>query len=209
LPPRPRDQDLAIFPDERANIGVIIANENAPLALPFRSQSERLFGNRFPKGFSGIGSTDRSSSARGSQSSTVVPSPRRLDIRTVPSDCAANPCTIERPSPEPRPTSLVVKKARKLGPMLLRSGEARSGYGSDPHSSNRRIARMNVRKNARLTPQGRLLLVRRRRGAGRPQLGPQRCKHLPRTGSRSCRYRYDVNCNRKAGQPRHGNRFND
>ena len=31
---------------------------------------------------------------------------------------------------------------------------------------------MNVRKNARLTPQGRLLLVRRRRDAGRPQLGP-------------------------------------
>jgi hypothetical protein len=31
---------------------------------------------------------------------------------------------------------------------------------------------MNVRKNARLTPRGRLLLVRRRRGAGRPQLGP-------------------------------------
>ena len=31
---------------------------------------------------------------------------------------------------------------------------------------------MNVRKNAQLTPQGRLLLVRRRRGAGRPQLGP-------------------------------------
>jgi hypothetical protein len=31
---------------------------------------------------------------------------------------------------------------------------------------------MNVRKDVRLTLQSRLLLVRRRRGAGRPQLGP-------------------------------------
>ena len=40
---------LQYSPDERAKIAVIIANENAFSALPFRSQSERLFGNRFDR----------------------------------------------------------------------------------------------------------------------------------------------------------------
>src|SRR5438105_2154699 len=40
---------LQYSPDERAKIAVIIANENASSALPFRSQSERLFGNRFDR----------------------------------------------------------------------------------------------------------------------------------------------------------------
>lgn len=68
---------------------------------------------------------------------------------------------------------------------------------------------MNVRKSARLTPQGRLLLVRGAAALADRSSAPQRCKHLPRTWSRSCRYRYDVNWNRKAGQPRPGSRFND
>ena len=61
---------------------------------------------------------------------------------------------------------------------------------------------MNVRKNARWAPQGRLLLVRRRRGAGRPQLGPATLQASAENPNTLCRYRYDVNCNRKAGQPR-------
>jgi hypothetical protein len=48
-------------------------------------------------------------------------------------------------------------------------------------ASAMRMSQPAITKNARLTPQGRLLLIRRRCGAGRPQLGPQRCKHLPRT----------------------------
>ena len=48
-------------------------------------------------------------SAAGSQSSTVVPAPRRLVMRIAPSDCAARPCTIDSPSPVPLPTPLVVK----------------------------------------------------------------------------------------------------
>ena len=45
----------------------------------------------------------------GSQSSTVVPSPGWLVMRIAPPDCAATPCTIDRPSPVPLPAPLVVK----------------------------------------------------------------------------------------------------
>jgi hypothetical protein len=44
---------------------------------------------------------------------------------------------IERPSPELRPTSLVVKKGSKTRAKFASLREAQSGYGSDPHSSNR------------------------------------------------------------------------
>ena len=47
--------------------------------------------------------------ARGNQSSAVVPPPKRLDRRSAPCDCAAMPCTIDRPRPVPLPMPLVVK----------------------------------------------------------------------------------------------------
>src|ERR1700740_1182122 len=44
---------------------------------------------------------------------------------------------------------------------LFTRGSAFQAVGRDTRSHDRRIARMNIHKNARLTPQGRLLLVRR------------------------------------------------
>jgi hypothetical protein len=105
-------------PDERANIAVIIANENAPLALPFRSQSERLFGNRFDR--------------------QIIFSPRQpeLDRATFAEATGYPNCSFglrceplhhRKTSPEPRPTSLVVKKSSKTRANVasLRGGPVR------------------------------------------------------------------------------------
>ena len=45
----------------------------------------------------------------GSHSSTAVPSPGRLAMVGPPPSSQASPCTIESPSPVPRPTPLVEK----------------------------------------------------------------------------------------------------
>ena len=39
----------------------------------------------------------------------LVPPPSTESISTWPPDCFTKPCTIDRPSPVPRPTCLVVK----------------------------------------------------------------------------------------------------
>jgi hypothetical protein len=44
---------------------------------------------------------------------------------------------------------------------VVHPGKPVQAVGWDPHRSDRRISRMNIHKNARLTPQGRVLLVRR------------------------------------------------
>ena len=48
--------------------------------------------------------------ARGSHNCTAVPTFGALSIRRSPPDWAANPCTIDNPSPVPLPGPLVVKK---------------------------------------------------------------------------------------------------
>src|SRR5262250_2288098 len=49
----------------------------------------------------------------GNHNVTCVPSSGELTICIAPPDCAANPCTIDKPSPEPWPGFLVVKKGSK------------------------------------------------------------------------------------------------
>src|ERR1700730_12932386 len=65
-----------------------------------------------PPGSDETVSVDRPS-AHGSHNVTRVPSPSELTSCTVPPDCPAKPCTIDKPRPEPRPTSFVVKKGSK------------------------------------------------------------------------------------------------
>jgi hypothetical protein len=57
--------------------------------------------------------------------------------------------------------SLVVVAMKVVHP-----GESGQAVGCDTHKRDRRIARMNIHKNARLTPPGRLLLVQRIEGGG-------------------------------------------
>src|SRR5260370_24804080 len=45
--------------------------------------------------------------------------------------------------------------------IVVHPGKPGQAVGQHTHRRDRRISRMNVHKNARLTPQGRLLLVRR------------------------------------------------
>lgn len=47
---------------------------------------------------------------------------------------------------------------------VVHPGEFGQAVGCDTHRRDRRIARMNIHKNARLTPPGRLLLVQRIEG---------------------------------------------
>src|SRR5260370_19056200 len=49
---------------------------------------------------------------------------------------------------------------------VVHPGKSGQAVGCDTHRRDRRIARMNIHKNARLTPPGRLLLVQRIEGAG-------------------------------------------
>ena len=65
-------------------------------------------GTRGPATERGDGSAT-ACAATGSQISAVVPEPGRLRSARRPCDWAASPCTIERPSPVPLPTPLVVK----------------------------------------------------------------------------------------------------
>src|SRR6516162_4878193 len=44
---------------------------------------------------------------------------------------------------------------------VVHPGKRGQAVGWNTHGSDRRISRMNIHKNARLTPQGRVLLVRR------------------------------------------------
>ena len=44
---------------------------------------------------------------------TVVPRPTWLSMRICPPDCLTKPYTIDRPSPVPRPSGLVVKNGSK------------------------------------------------------------------------------------------------
>src|SRR5207237_4264435 len=49
---------------------------------------------------------------------------------------------------------------------VVHPGESSQSVGWHTHRRDRRIARMNIHKNARLTPPGRLLLVQRIEGGG-------------------------------------------
>src|SRR5258708_40175442 len=49
---------------------------------------------------------------------------------------------------------------------VVHPGKSGQAVGCDTQRRDRRIARMNIHKNARLTPPGRLLLVQRIEGAG-------------------------------------------
>src|SRR5260370_40040338 len=49
---------------------------------------------------------------------------------------------------------------------VVHPGKSGQAVGCDTQRRDRRIARMNIHKNARLTPSGRLLLVQRIEGAG-------------------------------------------
>src|SRR5947209_14430042 len=49
---------------------------------------------------------------------------------------------------------------------VVHPGESGQAVGCDSHRPSQRIARMNIDKNARLTPPGRLLLVQRIEGGG-------------------------------------------
>src|SRR5712671_3918302 len=49
---------------------------------------------------------------------------------------------------------------------VVHPGKSGQAVGCDTHRRDRRIARMNIHKNARLTPPGRHLLVQRIEGGG-------------------------------------------
>src|SRR4051812_50103405 len=49
---------------------------------------------------------------------------------------------------------------------VVHPGKSGQAVGRDTHRRDRRIARMNIHKNARLTPPGRHLLVQRVEGGG-------------------------------------------
>ena len=60
---------------------------------------------------------------------------------------------------------------------VVHPGESGQAVGYDTHRHDRRIARMNIHKNARLTPPGRLLLVQRIEGGGWELAADRRCSH--------------------------------
>src|SRR5690242_17750646 len=72
------------------------------------------------------------------------------------------PSIIRLPGPAARPQRRLAVVAMKV----VHPGESGQAVGCDTHRRDRRIARMNIHKNARLTPPGRLLLVQRVEGGG-------------------------------------------
>ena len=98
--------DVAEILDQRRRAGqhqqVIVDDEDAPGGAGGRRR-RRALGDCAP-------ARPRSVLARGSHSSTVVPTFGVLSMRSWPPDCAARPCTIDKPSPVPLPGPLVVKK---------------------------------------------------------------------------------------------------